>query len=127
MFVFAACSQENTVKSSSSKITDEKTEIKSPVLTRVSKEEFKNKLVELSDVQLVDVRTPSEYAGAHMENALNIDFKNSEFEAEISKLDLSKPTMIYCHGGGRSAAALKKMGKLGFTHVLELEGGFSNW
>ena len=127
MFVFAACSQENTVKSSSSKITDETTEIKSPVLTRVSKEEFKNKLAELSDVQLVDVRTPSEYAGAHMENALNIDFKNSEFEAEISKLDLSKPTMIYCHGGGRSAAALKKMSKLGFTHVLELEGGFSNW
>ncbi|MFT7613210.1 MAG: rhodanese-related sulfurtransferase [Parvicellaceae bacterium] len=127
IIAIAACGQENVVKPSIPGAVTETNETNESVLKRVSKEEFKIKLAELSDIQLVDVRTPAEFSGAHMGNAVNIDFKDSNFEIEISKLDLTKPTMIYCHGGGRSAAALKKMGKLGFAHVLELEGGYSNW
>jgi len=119
---FVACGQQNdpTAKTEDVATSD-------VTLKRVDKVEFKSQLSALADVQLIDVRTPSEYAAGHMDEAVNIDFKNGNFKAEISKLDLNKPTMIYCHGGGRSAAALKQMKEIGFKHVLELEGGFSKW
>jgi rhodanese-related sulfurtransferase len=94
---------------------------------RVSKKEFKEKLAELKDVQLIDVRTPGEFKQGTIEGARNIDFRSEDFETEISKLDKSKPVMIFCQAGGRSARALNQFEDLGFTFVLELEGGYGNW
>ena len=51
---------------------------------------------------------------------------DSSFESNIQKLDKTKLTLIYCQSGGRSAKALSKMKDLGFTNVLELEGGYRN-
>lgn len=94
---------------------------------RVSKKEFKEKLAKLEDVQLIDVRTPGEFKGGTIKGAKNIDFRSENFETEISKLDKSKPVMIFCQAGGRSARALTQFEELGFTFVLELEGGYGNW
>lgn len=91
---------------------------------RISQEEFKKELQQ--DVQLIDVRTPEEFAAGHIEGAININFHN-DFENEIQKIDLTKKTLIYCQSGGRSAKALEMMKPMGFPVVYELEGGFSEW
>ncbi|MCB9225339.1 MAG: rhodanese-like domain-containing protein [Crocinitomicaceae bacterium] len=100
---------------------------KTQVCKRVTKTEFNEKLNSLKDVQLVDVRTPGEFSRGTIQGAVNIDYSNPEFVNNIKKLDKTKPTLIFCQAGGRSAAALKKFEALGFEFVLELEGGYGNW
>lgn len=100
---------------------------KEQVAKRVSKVEFKEKLKSLTEVQLIDVRTPGEYENGTIGKAINIDYRASNFEEMIGKLDKTKPVLIFCQAGGRSAKALQKFKALGFDYVLELEGGYGNW
>ena len=84
-------------------------------------------LLKLDDVQLVDVRTPKEYQAGYIKNAQNIDFRSSTFDADILKLDKTKPVILYCHSGGRSAKCTEKLQAAGFLKIYDLEGGISKW
>ena len=96
-------------------------------LKRVSKSEFKAFLAGNENAQLVDVRTPAEYQDGAIDGALNMDYNKATFETEINSLDKNAPVLIYCRSGGRSSKALEVFRANGFTHVLELEGGYLNW
>jgi len=84
-------------------------------------------ILELDDVQLVDVRTPEEYKEGFIENSQNIDYQSPTFEDDIKKLDKSKPVILYCKSGNRSAKCAKKLIEAGFEQVYELEGGITEW
>lgn len=88
---------------------------------------FADKIKETADAQIVDVRTPGEFAGGHIANALNYDWNSGNFESDEAKLDKSKPVFVYCLSGGRSAAAAKKLRADGFKEVYELNGGMMKW
>ena len=75
---------------------------------------------------IVDVRTPQEFAAGHVEGAINIDVEAPTFDAEIAKLDKNATYTVYCHSGRRSGLATDAMGKAGFTHVYDLQGGFAD-
>ena len=92
----------------------------------VSAEEMQS-ILELEDVQLVDVRSAEEFAIEHIPNAQNIDFRSPTFETDITKLDKSKPVVLYCKSGGRSSKCVKKMKEAGFEKIYELDGGISKW
>jgi rhodanese-related sulfurtransferase len=92
----------------------------------ISAEEMQS-ILELEDVQLVDVRTPEEYAEVRIANAQNIDFTSPTFEEDIIKLDKEKPVILYCQGGVRSAKCAKKLKEAGFEKIYDLEGGISKW
>ena len=79
---------------------------------------------------LLDVRTPEEYEGRHLDGAINIpvDQLGSRM-AEVDKLttnDKTKPIVVYCMSGGRAAQAKEDLVKAGHTQVTNL-GGISNW
>lgn len=95
-------------------------------LQLVTTEEMQE-LMSLEDMQLVDVRTPSEYLEGHVPNAQNIDFLDENFDEQIQSLDKSKPIIVYCKSGGRSAKCASKLAALGFEKIYDLEGGFSQW
>jgi rhodanese-related sulfurtransferase len=80
-----------------------------------------------SDVVIVDVRTPEEFAQGAVPNAQNINVTNASFEIEIQKLDKTKPVYVYCRSGARSQTAAKKMAALGFTEIIDLKGGYLAW
>ncbi|WP_439151689.1 rhodanese-like domain-containing protein [Winogradskyella sp.] len=84
-------------------------------------------ILDLEDVQLVDVRTPEEYAEVRIANSQNIDFTSPTFEEDITKLDKEKPVILYCQGGVRSAKCAKKLEEAGFEKIYDLEGGISKW
>jgi thioredoxin 1 len=88
---------------------------------------FAEKIKTLPNAPLIDIRTPNEFNDGHIEKAINYDWYAATFEKQILSLDKSKPVFIYCHSGGRSAAAVTKMKSLGFTDIYELSGGISNW
>jgi thioredoxin 1 len=95
--------------------------------TKISVDVFEAKLKQTPTAQVLDVRTPAEFANGYLQNALNIDFRNSEFKERIAKLDKSKPVFVYCLSGGRSASAAQLLQEQGFTEVYDLQGGFAKW
>lgn len=66
---------------------------------------------------IIDVRTPAEFAGGHLDGALNIDVQSPDFEAQISALDPSGTYYVYCRSGNRSGQAIDRMSALGFTDL----------
>jgi thioredoxin len=77
--------------------------------------------------QVVDVRTPEEFASGHLIQAQNVNWMNPDFVANSAKYDKSKPIFVYCKSGGRSHKAAEKLAELGFTNVIEMEGGILKW
>ncbi|MEN9958858.1 MAG: hypothetical protein RLZZ474_1102 [Bacteroidota bacterium] len=99
----------------------------SPLFAQVLEvESFSSKISELPQALLLDVRTSGEFGGGHLPKATNIDFRSEGFAKEIDKLDKSKPVLIYCLSGGRSAQAAELMRAKGFQ-VTELKGGYLKW
>jgi len=96
-------------------------------LKTVGVDEFENQIAAVQGEQLVDVRTPQEFAESHIKGAINIDFRNPNFSDEIKKLDKTKPLLIYCRSGRRSGDALSVCKNLGFTTVYDLGGGIIAW
>ncbi|MDO6758655.1 rhodanese-like domain-containing protein [Tamlana sp. 2_MG-2023] len=78
-------------------------------------------------VQLIDVRTPEEFKEGHLENAINVDFKSSDFTDNIEKLNSDKPVYIYCRSGNRSKKSVSYFKKVGFTTIYNLKGGILAW
>ena len=66
---------------------------------------------------VIDVRTPAEYAGGHLEGATNIDIEASTFASKIAKLDKNTPYFVYCHSGNRAGQAITAMKSAGFTKL----------
>ena len=76
---------------------------------------------------LVDVRTPEEFAKGHLDGALNINWYHKDFAAGFKDIPKDKTIYLYCKKGGRSAKAQAKLSSLGFTNIVNLEGGYDAW
>lgn len=87
---------------------------------------FEQKIKSTPNAILLDVRTSGEFGGGHLPNAKNMDFRSADFANQIKTLDKSKPVLIYCLSGGRSAQAAELMRKEGFA-VVEMKGGYLKW
>ena len=88
---------------------------------------FAEKIKSTTQPSIIDVRSPEEFAGQHINNAINIDWNGDNFESKIGKYDKSKPIFVYCMSGGRSKQAAEKLGNMGFTKIYELQGGIMKW
>lgn len=85
------------------------------------------KLLANDNVQLLDVRTPDEYAEGHIAGAKNIDIYDDDFISQATEsLDKSKPVAVYCRSGKRSAEAARRLAERGYK-VTNLEGGIIAW
>lgn len=79
-------------------------------------------------VQLLDVRTATEFKTGHLQNALQADWTNStQFKERTQHLDKTKPVYVYCLGGPRSFDAADYLKQQGFKKVITLEGGINAW
>ncbi|WP_130735007.1 rhodanese-like domain-containing protein [Flavobacterium sp. J27] len=92
------------------------------VNTTIFEEKMKEK-----EVQLVDVRTPEEFASGHLPNAVNINVNATDFETKVASLDKGKPVLVYCKSGGRSGRACGQLEEMGFTNIIDLDGGITDW
>jgi rhodanese-related sulfurtransferase len=97
----------------------------SPV-TLVSPEDART-LVEEGDVELIDVRTPEEFAEGHIEGATLIDFYEADFADRIAELDRETEYVVYCRSGNRSGQATALMADQGFIAVNDVDGGIVAW
>lgn len=78
--------------------------------------------------QIIDVRTPKEYAEGHIANAVNYNISDTaNFDLQTSKLKKKAPLLIYCRSGKRSLIAAKRLAAKGYTNVYNMEGGILRW
>ena len=82
-------------------------------IVSVSAPDFE-KEIKADTMQLVDVRTPQEYAEGHIAGALNINVQSDDFK-QMAEKELSKDStiLVYCRSGRRSMDAAE----IGRAHV----------
>jgi rhodanese-related sulfurtransferase len=75
--------------------------------------------------QVIDVRTPEEFAAGHLAGARNIDVQAADFHDRVGELDPDATYVLYCRSGSRAGAAADMMADMGFTDVVNA-GGFDS-
>ena len=80
---------------------------------------------EKKNLQLIDVRTPAEYADGHLAKAKLIPLQ--ELQERWAEIDKGKPILLYCRSGHRSGMALKILHDKGFAQAKDIEGGINAW
>ena len=75
---------------------------------------------------VIDVRTAAEYAGGHLQGAINIDVESGDFTNQIETLDKAGNYVLYCHSGRRAGLAFDAMKNDGFTGELTNAGGIGD-
>jgi molybdopterin/thiamine biosynthesis adenylyltransferase/rhodanese-related sulfurtransferase len=76
---------------------------------------------------MVDVRERDEWDEGHIPGAVHIPRGFLESRIETTFPDRDQPLVIYCQSGARSALATKTLDELGYTSVVNLVGGFTDW
>ncbi|MBI3574379.1 MAG: rhodanese-like domain-containing protein [Gammaproteobacteria bacterium] len=74
--------------------------------------------------QLVDVRTPGEYAAGALPGASNLPVE--AIYQWVNNLDREKPVLLYCRSGARSGAATHFLRGAGFREAYNL-GAYAAW
>lgn len=98
-----------------------------PNIKTIDVSSYSKKIGETQNPQILDVRTPEEYATGHIENSDNVNWLSDSFVLRTDKYDKTKPVFVYCKSGGRSIKASNKLAELGFTTIYNLDGGMLKW
>ena len=77
------------------------------------------------DVDLIDVREPSEWAVDRIEGATLMPL--GTVDSQLHSLDRSRRIVLYCKSGQRSANAARVLRGAGFANVASLTGGLMAW
>jgi rhodanese-related sulfurtransferase len=74
-------------------------------------------------LQLLDVRSPSEFAADHIAGAVNVPITELAERIPTLSFDRSRPVVAICLSAHRSIPAVRLLTRAGFTDVRQLDGG----
>lgn len=77
------------------------------------------------ETQIVDVRTPEEYAVGHAKGAINVPLASLQ-KGDFSKIKKKASIQVYCRTGKRAAEAKNLLVKAGYKEVANI-GGLADW
>ena len=92
---------------------------------RISVQGIAAQLNSPTPLQLLDVRTPEEFAQGHIPGAINIPV--SELAGRLQAVDRGRSVAVYCKVGGRAARAAQLLEQAGYDKVLLIEGSMDAW
>ncbi|MGE0221109.1 MBL fold metallo-hydrolase, partial [Mycolicibacterium sp.] len=95
------------------------------VASRLTAKAFDQRVADLPDLQVVDVRGPGEVAAGAVPGAMPIPV--GQLPARLAELDPARPTVVYCAGGYRSSVAASLLRRNGFADVSDILGGYGAW
>lgn len=76
-------------------------------------------------LQIVDLRSPAQYASGHLPESQNIPL--SLLRARYRRLDPGRPVVLICDAGYRAGQGYHFLKRRGFRHVFVLAGGMRAW
>jgi len=83
------------------------------------------KHLDKKDVQIIDVRTESEYNVGHIKGVENIVL--TSLENNIAKISKDKPVIVHCQSGARAAMAYSILKRNGIQNLKIYSGGINEW
>lgn len=94
----------------------------------VTPDEAEKLIKETPGLIVLDVRSPEEFDHQHLKEAVNVNIRSGDFEAELAKLDQTKPVLVHCAAGNRSSEAVETLQKkTKFSQIYHLNSGISGW
>ena len=89
--------------------------------------QVKNKIDQSHNFMLVDVREDREWIQGNIPSSIHIG--KGVIERDVANLipDQETEVVLYCQGGYRSALAGESLKEMGYSNVLSMSGGFSDW
>jgi rhodanese-related sulfurtransferase len=93
-------------------------------MNHIRSEELKAKLERGERFQLIDVRSPDEFAEAHIPGAVNLPME--QVEVRLSDLHPHDPVVLVCQSGRRAGLTCEMLSQVR-DDVIVLEGGTSAW
>lgn len=90
----------------------------------ISVEAYRAMQTEEVEHVLLDVREQDEWGAGHVDNSLHIPRGLLEFRIAEEIPDPSTRIVVLCKSGGRAALAGQTLQKMGYTHIVYLEGGY---
>jgi rhodanese-related sulfurtransferase len=96
-----------------------------PCPLEISPEKLSQSLAGGQKLQLLDVRSPGEFAARRIAGSISVPL--DQLERRQGELDRTALVVCVCQSGGRSAAARNLLVKLGFPEATSLAGGVSQW
>ena len=89
--------------------------------------EVKARLDREEPFHFIDVREDHEFAKDHARGATHLGRGILERDIESRIPDKSAAIVLYCGGGFRSALAADNLQRMGYTHVISMDGGIRGW
>jgi rhodanese-related sulfurtransferase len=77
--------------------------------------------------ELLDVRTPPEYASAHVPGAQSLPLHELNVEAILARHQPGQPIYVLCQAGARAAKAIERFELAGCGDCVLIEGGTQAW
>jgi molybdopterin/thiamine biosynthesis adenylyltransferase/rhodanese-related sulfurtransferase/molybdopterin converting factor small subunit len=95
-------------------------------LEEITATELRQRLDRGQDLQVIDVREPSEYEIARIAGTRLIPL--GQVVARMNEIDPSRETVMHCKAGVRSAKAIAALKQAGFPgRLINLKGGITAW
>jgi rhodanese-related sulfurtransferase len=83
------------------------------------------RLINSKNAQIVDVRTPEQFATGSLPNAKNIPASN--LKDRLGELKKERPVIVVCNTGTSAGPAAAQLRASGFAEVYVLAGGVAGW
>ncbi len=91
---------------------------------RITPEELEDRRAS-EPVTLLDVRWQNEWDAGHIPGAIHVPM--GYLEEGLSRIPETRPVVLACASGARSAVSAGVLQRLGVKEVINLEGGFNRW
>ncbi|KAA9333705.1 rhodanese-like domain-containing protein [Adhaeribacter soli] len=96
------------------------------MLSEITPKQLKEKLAAGENLQLIDVREPDEFEICKIEASQLIPL--GEIPGRVGEVDKTRPVVVICHHGFRSAQAIQYLSqRFGYDNLLNLKGGIHEW
>ena len=94
----------------------------------ISSRELHHLLAEGCAAELLDVRTPGEFAAAHVPGAKLVPLDDLDPASFLKQRGAAnQPIYVLCQSGGRARKAIEKFRRAGFEKCVLVEGGTQAW
>ncbi len=96
-------------------------------ITNITVVELQTEIGKNKNIQILDVRTPSEWQAGAIKGAIKVNVFDKNFNTEVDKvLNKDKAVYVYCRSGRRSLKASKILAEKGYE-VYNVLGGYKAW
>ncbi|KPA17253.1 Rhodanese-like domain protein [Candidatus Magnetomorum sp. HK-1] len=97
------------------------------VHTHLNTQEAKNIIDTNQELIVLDVREDYEYCEKHIPSAINYPWSSGMLMEKYHELPEDKQILIICNSGSRSHSAANFLDSKGFSAIMDIEGGMSQW